>query len=139
MNETSKTKVVFKRILAIVLLVLMGMLTAYMVHSCRKVSINNVSLDDLVGITFRDFKATRSITFATSSEMDYQDQEKSLILDIEKKSNCIYATDEEVKYVFIIMAKNNIFFQNKNISLYSEEYINELVAKEAAKEAESEE
>ena len=110
----------WKKLLAVFIIIVIGILCAYFVHSCSRVSAYSYSLDDLIGNAYASGGGAITLTFQGKQEesalVSFNDTGSSISYNGElvKQDNLLLIKTEEKKYIFIALSQEEILYQNRN-------------------------
>ena len=110
----------WKKMLVIFIIFVIGVLSAYFVHSCARVSAYSYSLDNLIGNAYASGNGNITLNFVSKQEeaayVSFIDSGSNVNYNgqMKKQDNLLLIDSEEKKYIFIALSQDEIFYQNKN-------------------------
>ena len=117
--EDKKKLSPWKKILAVLILVVSVILVSFFMHSCNRVGVD-INVSEIVGSSYFSAKKNYILNFVTEELANYIDEskEESALLSYTIKDNVVYLEMVEEKAVFVILTNNQILYQKVNIILF---------------------
>lgn len=120
--EDNKKLSPWKKILAVLILVVSIIVVSFFMHSCSRVGVN-IDVSRIVGESYFSAKKNYILNFVTEELANYIDEskEESLLLNYTMQDNVVYLEMVEEKAVFVILTNDQILYQKVNIILFKME------------------